>query len=322
VKKTAIVGCGNIAGFLDTPQDEHITTHAHAYLKHPDTNLIAVCDPDPQQRKRFLSRWGEDIHAYENLEELLKQEQIDVLSICSPTPFHAQALQLALNDKNLSAILCEKPLIQTQQELDEISMLLEKTDKRVLVNFIRRYDPSIQDLKRLLRSQELGSLLHFNATFTKGLYHNGSHMLELIENLCGEILSIRAEQLEVIERDLYGSFYLETTSARGSIHNESAEAYALFELELVLSNGRIKIKDSGHLIEIERVQASKRYPGYFTLGIDKTLPDTLNNNILNALSALLTATEHTKTLKEHLHLSQKLLNIKQELPTKHFLEFT
>ena len=321
-KNAAIVGCGNIAGFLDSPVDKHITTHAHAYKAHPETKLLAVCDPDIQKREAFISIWGEEIQGYDSLEELLAHEKIDILSICSPTSFHAEALKEALKDSTVSNILCEKPFVRSQEELDTLLPLLYKSDKNILINFIRRYDPGVQTLKKTLASKELGELLHFNASFTKGLYHNGSHMLELIEHLCGSIHSIKANKVISKDEDLYGSFYLETALCHGTVQNESGENYSLFELELTLSKGRIRLTQSGHCIEIEDVQDSKRYPGYFVLEHKKTLDDSMHFNLFNALEYLLKDKGIDKTLQEHLALSQKLLRIKQDLQTKHFLEFT
>ena len=320
-KKAAIVGCGSIAGFLDSPHDKYITTHAHAYLAHPDTELVAVCDTDAVQRENFVKRWGNDIKCYDSLTELLLHEKIDILSICSPTPFHAEALRAALQDKHISAILCEKPFVNTQEELDEARMLLRESKKKVLINFMRRYDPSIQELKKILDSKIFGELLHFNANFTKGLHHNGSHMLELIEYLCGPIKTIQANSIRLAENDIYGAFYLETASTHGSVHNESGENYALFELELILSKGRIQIKDSGHTIQLESIQASKQYPGYFKLEYDKTLTETMNANLYNSLNSLLDDTNTDEILERHLQLSQKLLSIKESLFEKKLLEY-
>ena len=136
MKKAAIVGCGNIAGFLDSPESNTIVTHAHAYKIHTDTQLIACCDPDSIQNTKFCSRWGDDIHAYTSLHVLLENETINILSICSPTESHAHDLKLALQNPSITTIICEKPFIQTQNELDELLPLLKQTKKKNIINFI------------------------------------------------------------------------------------------------------------------------------------------------------------------------------------------
>ena len=273
--KAAVVGCGNIAGFLDSPEDNRIVTHAHAYREHPQTELVACCDPDPEQRERFRALWGENIRGFESVAEMLEHEAIEILSICSPTLFHAEAVELALKHPSIRYVICEKPFTQTLAEFERLLPLLQKTQKRVFINFMRRYDPSIRSAARMISGGELGTLRHFSGTFTKGLYHNGSHMLELVEHLCGPLVSITALSCRSVDGDLYGSFYLETALGRGTLNNEEGEPYALFELDIVLSRGRIRIKGSGHRIEVEAVRPSKEYAGYFNLTPETVLEDTM-----------------------------------------------
>ncbi len=308
--KAAIVGCGNIAGFLDTPAQEEILTHAHAYVSHPKTELVAVCDPVLEQRRKFIQTWGQDIHHYETLKSLLAAEKIDMISICSPTAFHHEAMALALKDPNIRTIICEKPFVQTQEELDELKILMHIHPKKVLLNFMRRFDPSIQHLRLLIESKDLGKLLSFNGKFTKGLYHNGSHMLELIEHLCGEITSLSAHSLNKHEDDLYGNFLINCSQIQGVLQNFSGDNFALFELELILSKGRILLKDSGHHISIETIEPS-RYKNYFNLKTTRQFEDTMKYNLYNSINFALK--EKVNTFNSHLKLSQKLLDIKENL---------
>lgn len=316
--KAAIVGCGNIAGFLDKPDQPTILTHAHAYTSHPSTELIAVCDPDLEQRRKLVARWGQDIRHYETLGQMLKTHKIDILSICSPTPFHSEAMIAALKDPSIQTIICEKPFVQTQEELDELKILMHIHPKKVLINFMRRFDPSLQQVKLLIDSKDLGKIHTFNGRFTKGLYHNGSHMLDLVEMLCGEITGITALQLES-GHELYGNFALNTTNTQGVLQNFTGDNYALFELEIILSKGRILISESGHTICVETVTPSHRYTGYFQLGNAKTYDDTMEKNLYNTLNTALKEKDNSFT--SHLKLSQKLLDIQQSLQESRRLEW-
>lgn len=310
--QAAIVGCGNIAGFLDSPTDNHITTHAHAYMQHPETNLIAVCDPNSVQRNKLKRKWGENIHTYASVNEMLQSQTVDILSICSPTAFHFEAMKEALSNKNIKTIICEKPFVQTKNELNALIELLKTTNKTVIINFMRRYDPSIQRVHTMIKNDTLGKLVSFNGKFTKGLYHNGSHMLELVEHLCGDISLLRSNECLLTKDDYYGNFFLETKFCKGVLQNFSGDNFALFELEIILSSGRIVIKDSGHTIHIETVQPSAQYAGYFSLQQKETLADTMNMNLLNTLYFALQSKQTEDALDQHLTLSKKLLDIKAQ----------
>lgn len=311
MKRAAIVGCGNIAGFLDSPTEDKVLTHAHAYQKHPNTDLIAICDPSLEQRKKFITRWSSTIHDYSTVQEMLSNEQIDILSICSPTDFHLEGMLAALKNEYVQTIICEKPLVSTSEELEQLTPLLTSSHKNIHINFLRRYDPGVLKLQRLIHNKELGQLQCFNGKFTKGLYHNGSHMLELIEHLCGDILTLSAHNLSTLEEDFYGDFIVETTTCNGVLQNFTGENFALFELEIIFSKGRVLIKDSGHTIQIETVEPSKEYQGYYSLQLQKTLDDSMCMNLFNTITYALHSQE--SSLKQHLNLSKKLLDIKNKL---------
>ena len=309
--KAAIVGCGNIAGFLDSPDQENILTHAHAYTRHQETQLVAVCDPVLEQRRSLIKIWGQDIRHYDSFETLLASQSIDIVSICSPTPFHYEAMVLALKDEHIKTIICEKPFIQTQEELDELKILIHIYPKKILLNFMRRYDPSIQRLRLLIESKSLGKTLSFHGKFTKGIYHNGSHMLELIEHLCGEITSLESTNLTQVEDDFYGNFLVNCSETQGILQNFSGENYALFELEVILSKGRIIIKDLGHTIQVETVEPSEKYKNYFNLKKTRTFDDSMSQNLYNTINFAFK--EKIDTFSQHLKLSQKLLDIRDHL---------
>ncbi len=317
--KAAIIGCGNIAGSLDSMDSKEVLTHAHAYDKHANTELVCICDPILEQRRSFLNQWGNDIRHYDSFEKLLASHSLDIVSICSPTPFHFEAMVLALKDKHIQTIICEKPFVQTQEELDELKILMHIHPKKILINFMRRYDPSIQRLHHLIETKALGKILCFNGKFTKGLYHNGSHMLELIEYLCGDILSLSTDDLTQTEDDFYGTFLLKCSDIHGVLQNFSGENYALFELEIILSKGRILIKDSGHTIRIESIEPSQKYKGYFDLKPSQTLEDTMSMNLYNTINFALK--NKTDVFQQHLRLSQKLLDIRNLLPQQKTLNW-
>ncbi len=319
--KAGIIGCGNIAGFLDNAHDEHVATHAHAYKKHPKFQLKAIADPDSSQRAKFKNEWGHNLYDYESLELMLEHEKLDILSITSPTQFHHQNLLTALRDPHLKTIIAEKPFVQTQAELTEIKHLLKKCHKNIIINFIRRYDPSILKIKEMIENQALGEMLSFDGVFNKGLYHNGAHMLELIEFLCHPIHTITAPSAQKIADDLYGSFLIKTKMAKGVIQNSYEIGYSIFELQLLFSHGRIKITNSGHQIEVEKVVESPFYKGYYNLALQDVLEDTLQYSLYNSVRFTLHKKKSQEAFNSHLKLSQKLLDIRDHLLSKKTLKW-
>lgn len=73
--KVAVIGTGSIA------QSKHIP----AYMKHPDAEIIAICDINPET----LEKVGNDLELDEKFrfldyDELLKMDEIEAVDICTP----------------------------------------------------------------------------------------------------------------------------------------------------------------------------------------------------------------------------------------------
>ena len=93
-----IIGLGGIAGLhaqcLRRLQDEGVA------------QLVAGADPNDGQRAKFTEAWG--VPAVSSLDELLQRDDIDAVTITSPSGLHGdQAIAIAKAGKH---ILCEKPL--------------------------------------------------------------------------------------------------------------------------------------------------------------------------------------------------------------------
>jgi len=317
--KSVIIGAGQIAGGLDSIQDEAILTHAHAYKIDQRTELIGIYDTNEDKLKEFGAKWSTP--TFDDAKQMLDECVPEIVSICSTTHSHAQMLKLALLTPSVEIILCEKPFVSTKEDLDEISHLLEKSSKKVFINFIRRYDPSFIKLERILKSGELGVVQSFQGRFSKGLIHNGSHMLELIEWLIGTIAKIKILDLRTEEDDFLGQFYIHTDNVNGILTNQEAINYNHFELDIMLSKGKVAISDQGRTITIFKPQASKTFSGYNYLREDSTFNGSLEKNMAHSLDFALENSSN-QILKEHLSLSAKLLHITNILHKSSSIEFS
>jgi UDP-N-acetyl-2-amino-2-deoxyglucuronate dehydrogenase len=98
-----IVGCGRMGRW-----------HATSLRAVPGAELVAVSDLERQAREELARKFGS--RAYETLEALLKAQEVDVVSICTPPASHADLIEAAaLAGKH---VLVEKPLALTLGEAD------------------------------------------------------------------------------------------------------------------------------------------------------------------------------------------------------------
>lgn len=306
----AIIGAGSIGGLIDSPQSPNIASHAHAIQKHPRCRLLAICEPNTLNQNAFIARWGET-GLYHSTASLLEYEAIDLLFIASPTPYHMQALELGLKTPSIEAIVCEKPIVSTQRELETITPLLRESDKKVLIHLMRRYDPSFITLANQLASKQWGEVLGFQGVFTKGLLHNGVHMLSLLRHFFGAIKTIKPISLKRLSDDVSGNFDVHLEMAHGQLSCYDALGYSAFELSIWCEHGKIEIKEGGSKIDTYVKKPSPLYEGYFSLEHEATLPNTLNTYALNSLEFLLQNDDITckQILQEHLEVHATIFDI-------------
>lgn len=75
------------------------------------------------------------------VEELLADEAVDVVAICSPHGFHAEQITAAVA-AGKRGILCEKPLATTEEEAESIAKAAEEGGIPVVVGAMHAYDPA------------------------------------------------------------------------------------------------------------------------------------------------------------------------------------
>ena len=181
--RTAIIGCGRIAGGYDQAvPTEWSATHAGAYHLCPDTELVAVADPDPETLKLFQEKWGV-AKGYEDSNELLAREEIDVVSLCLPTEYHFHAFESVIHQE-IPAIFCEKPLANNLAEARRMKDLAQ--DRIVAVNYFRRWNPSLARLAEEFRQKKHGELVSVIVRYPKGMLVNASHFVDLARWFWGE----------------------------------------------------------------------------------------------------------------------------------------
>ncbi|MCX6074651.1 MAG: Gfo/Idh/MocA family oxidoreductase [Campylobacterales bacterium] len=303
--KALIVGAGSIGGLIDSPDSEAIASHAHAYTVCPDTQLSAICEPYEPNVLLFWEKWGK-ITCYPSINELPNDESFDIASIASSTTHHAKHLLTLLQRSDCPLILCEKPLVATEKEFYRLKKVLQESDKRVLIHLMRRYNPSFIALSDRLHKEEFGNPIRFSGACTKGLLHNGSHLLAVLTHFFGKIMTLSAIHPQCINGDLCGEFAVTFDKIQGVITVLNTALYSFFELTLWYENGVVKIIDGGQKIEIFTKVPSSLYEGYFTLELTETIHTDLSRYALHSLEFLLHESDAVckAILNEHLDLHE------------------
>ena len=92
-----------------------------------------------------------------NFDEVLKVKEIDIIDICLPPHLHFSACK-----KSLEAgkhVICEKPLVSSLKEVDELEKISKETGKIIFPVFQYRYGLAFSKFKALIRSGLAGKPL-------------------------------------------------------------------------------------------------------------------------------------------------------------------
>jgi predicted dehydrogenase len=270
--RVAIIGAGRIGAMMDEPSSPHILTHAHGYQACEGFEIVGFVDQNLDQAVAAAARWGGT--AFENIEGLFETRAIDVVSICLPDDLHYATL-LALAKQPVKFIFLEKPAVTTAEEADVIRALYGELPIRVQVNYTRRFVPEIRRIREAIRSGSYGDFITGTGYYGKGLLHNGSHMVDLLQFLVGEVDTVAkvSETVDFYDQDPSVSALL--TMCCGGVfylcHIDSRK-FHVFELDLTFERKRIRICELGTIIEEYSVGENELFAGLWTLNKDAEYP--------------------------------------------------
>ena len=142
--KMAIVGAGTWG-----------ENHARIYQAHPFAEVAAVCDADYSRARALADKLGVR-EAYGSYQEMLEHSDCDAVAIVTPDFAHADIAVAAAQHKK--AILIEKPLATTREDVYRILEAVEKSGVRAMVDLHNRWSPPFNEAKRAAQSGELGEI--------------------------------------------------------------------------------------------------------------------------------------------------------------------
>lgn len=271
-----VVGLGQIGMCYDLAldPDKLILTHSRAFQQHPEFRLLGGVDPDPERRRLFEDHYGSP--AYADIETAVKCQQPDIVSVSVPTPRHLEAVRSILQSGPPAAILCEKPL---SYELEEARVMLEVcADRgcRLYANYIRRSDPGVLEVKRRLEDRRIACPVKGVAWYSKGLFHNGSHFLNLLQYWLGDVQAFRVVEPGRLLDGLDPEPDLVVSFANGTIYFVAAqeEHFSHYTVELIAPNGRLRYEQGGARISWQATAKDAACAGYTVLNATEEIIQT------------------------------------------------
>jgi len=197
--KIVVVGCGRIS-----------EKHFDAISKCSDNlDLVALCDIDQERLDEFCERFG--VAGYTSMQDMLNSEEIDVVSICTPSGIHSS--QTILAAKHGIHVITEKPMATRWKDGVEMVKACDSAGVRLFVVKQNRNNSTLQLLKRAISEGRFGRIymVNINVFWTRpqnyydsakwrgtweldgGAFMNqASHYVDLLDWLIGPVDSIQA----------------------------------------------------------------------------------------------------------------------------------
>ncbi|MFH1642777.1 MAG: Gfo/Idh/MocA family oxidoreductase [Nanoarchaeota archaeon] len=128
--------------------------HARVIHSLKDVNLVAVSDIDKNVAEAVASEFS--CKFYFDYKEMLEKEKIDIISIVVPTKMHKEVAIAAIK-KNIHVLL-EKPIALSETEAGDIITAAKRSNIKLMIGHIERFNPAIIELKKRLENDELGDI--------------------------------------------------------------------------------------------------------------------------------------------------------------------
>jgi predicted dehydrogenase len=249
--KAGIIGLGKMG-----------ISHAAIVSPHPQAELVSVCDTSSlilDAFKKFTS-----VNVYSDYVKMIDSEKLDCVVVATPTRFHYPIVKYAL-EKGIHTF-CEKPFSLTTAEGEELVKLANQKWLVNQVGYHNHFIGTFRELKRLLKANILGDLVHFSGeaygpvvTKEKGgtwrsdpgegggcLFDYASHVINLIQEIIGIPVKAKGTLLKKIyskevEDAVYSMLTLESGLSGLVLVNWSDETYRKMSTSLTLYGKKGKI---------------------------------------------------------------------------------
>lgn len=145
--KVGVIGCGGIAN----------GKHLPSLAKIQEVSMVAFCDIDKIKAESAATRYGdENATVYEDYIELLQDDSIEVIHVCTPNNTHQEITVAALNASK--HVMCEKPMAKTSEESHLMIDAAVHNNKKLTIGYQNRFRADSQYLRKVTQRGDLGDI--------------------------------------------------------------------------------------------------------------------------------------------------------------------
>lgn len=256
-----VIGLGQIAYGIDADKKRKIIwSHIGCYQKNLHTKVIAVAETNQSLLQKVVVAIKVK-YAYVDYKKMLQENNLTIVSICTPIKTHVGIIEECLKYPNIKVIFCEKTLDFDYQKAKKIVEKCQQKNVLLVVNHSLRWDSRIREIKLTIDSNILGKVLSVVAYSNTSLFTSASHVIDLINYLLNNPKTVRGYQQENFIRNVHG---VPDPGANALIKYDDAIAFLkatskddkhlMFELDVEFELGRIRFYDNFTKLELYRFE--------------------------------------------------------------------
>lgn len=220
VYRAAVIGTGRIGHTYDDEvlekrspeyyhgENRHLgfyvifpVNHGESYQTTPGFALVAAANRSAEKLADFGTRRGVKA-LYTDFRKMLRQEQPDVVSVCTQSPEKAE-VTIAAAEAGVKAIIVEKAMATSMAEADAMIDAANANGALLVVNHPFRFSPLLREAKRVVDAGTLGELTSVTIHAGGGMLHIGTHTFDVMRFFAGDAVEIDARIPNyVAEQDL------------------------------------------------------------------------------------------------------------------------
>jgi predicted dehydrogenase len=261
-----LIGLGRMGmGYDLEKRSNACLTHANAFSKNAGFELVGAVDLDPKLREIFINTYGG--FCSQSLSEAVAALKPDVVVIASTTQTHAATLFDLLKLHSPKLILCEKPLSYHLSDAKKMVDLCAQKEVKLFVNYPRRVDNAVREIGVRLGLGEIEPPYRGVVWYSKGLLHNGSHFLDLMNFWFGEpdSFSIISNGRAFGEDDVEPDFSVTYKYGEFLFLAAKEEHFSHHEIQVIAANGCLRYEYGGRKVSWQSVIADPLVDGYLLL---------------------------------------------------------
>lgn len=312
IYSVCLIGCGRMGATIDD-EVKHLPhshlwlpySHAAGYKAVKSTELVAVSDVVPDKVEAIKKRYDVP-RGYTDYREMIIKEQPDIVSIATRPGTHAEMTVFAA-EHDVKGIYCEKPLCCSMKEADAMVDACEKYKVKFNYGTQRRYSNLYHTMRKLIESDELGSIQCVIAECGSGSAQwTHTHTSDMLMFLAGDpevefvqgTASAKDEDWQDERLNMDPGITSGYIKFKNGVHGYVVAGGA-YEFEVLCTKGRIRTLNNGLGGQIWKTQE-------YNIQAEFPFPDVeIESGTVKCIEDLVDAIENGRETQGNIHLARR-----------------